>query len=160
MGEELANLHKAKSQAEQARRDDLPKDDGLNPPQRRALRRLREEAAKLGSFLSSGGKGGLDPRMVRQVMQRDGYKCLACGQLGDEEKNGGIGVHHKGGIVASAWLSRQGHQTKASNLSTVCAKCHDKMHEEARKDGVDSSQVTPAGDIGTDRDRGLPRAKF
>jgi len=39
-----------------------------------------------------------------------------------------------------------GHKSTPENLVTICASCHDNVHEEAREEGVDSSQVTPEGD--------------
>lgn len=140
------------------RRDDLPKKDDLDPRQKAALRQLQQEAKAKGSFLSSGGKGGLDSRLVLRVMQRDHYRCKSCGRKGDKYTNGGIGVHHIGGIVESEKLSRLGHQNLESNLVSICSTCHDREHTKAKKEGVDSSQVTPLGDVGTKRDHGLPVA--
>lgn len=130
-----------------AKRDgDPPGPKPLSGPERRSLQLLRREAREVGSYLSSGGKGGLSPSLVRTVMRRDGYTCKVCGELGDRDGNGGIGVHHKGGVVASAWLSKKGHSNHPNNIVTICDRCHDRVHQRARADGVDSSQVEPEGD--------------
>lgn len=142
------------------KRNDLPQKDGLSPDEQKALDTIQREAKKWGSFLTSGGKGGLDPRLVLRVMQRDEYHCKSCGELGDKEENGGIGVHHVGGIVSSRRTSKLGHKNQLNNLVTICARCHDREHERARAEGEDSSQVTPSGDRGNPkRDHGLPPAK-
>jgi len=151
MGEALLKLRKASEQVD--RLNDRPRDDGLNPQERRALRVMRREAAAAGSKLTSGGKGGLPPSLVLGVMRRDKYRCKTCGELGSDQ-NGGLGVHHRGGIVASKWLSRQGHQNKPANIVSICNSCHDRLHEKARAEGNDSSQVLPEGDEGTKRDKG------
>ncbi len=142
----------------QQRRNDLPRKDKLNGEERNALEKLRRGARQEGSFLSSGGKGGLPPSLVLHCMRRDKYRCKTCGELGNQD-NGGIGVHHKGGIVESKWLSKQGHSNTPANIVSICASCHDKEHQKAKAEGVDSSQVTPEGDKGNPRrDKGLPDA--
>jgi hypothetical protein len=141
------------------RRSDLPKRDGLKPEERKALWTMRREAKERGSLLTSGGKGGLPPSLVLGVMRRDKYRCKSCGRKGTKE-NGGIGIHHKGGIVESKWLSAKGHSNDPNNLVTICNSCHDEEHEKARADGVDSSQVTAKGDKGNPRrDHGKPVAQ-
>lgn len=117
----------------------------LSAPERRALQLMRRGARQAGSKLSSAGKGGLPPSLVLGVMRRDQYTCKVCGRVGDDD-NGGIGVHHKGGIVESKWLSQKGHSNDPNNIVTICNRCHDRIHQRARAEGVDSSQVTPAGD--------------
>jgi len=145
MGQHLAKWAKIKGEEEAERRRDLPQDDELKPAEQKALDKLRQEAEERGSALSSGGKGGLPPSLVLGVMRRDDYRCKSCGELGSS-KNGGIGLHHKGGIVASKWLSKKGHSNDPNNIVTICARCHDKEHQQARAEGIDSSQVTPEGD--------------
>lgn len=142
------------------RRSDLPKEDGLPRDQKNALKKMQREAKAADSFLTSGGKGGLDPGLVLHVMRRDEFKCKSCGELGDKEANGGIGVHHVGGIVTSKRTSRMGHKNQPNNLVTICESCHDREHNEARENGEDSSQVLPSGDKGNPRrDHGQPTAK-
>jgi cytochrome c553 len=111
-----------------------------SPEEEKALASIRKEAAKAGTTLESDGEGGLSSSLVLGVMRRDKYTCKVCG--GKEN----IGVHHKGGIVKSKWLSQMGHKSTPENLVTICASCHDNVHEDARAEGVDSSQVTPEGD--------------
>ena len=134
MSEALAKLVKAK------RKNDRPQGDNLTPGEAHALNKLRSEAKDRGATLASGGKGGLPPSLVLGVMRRDKYRCKAC----DSPKD--LTVHHKGGIVESKWLSHKGHSNDPNNIVTLCAGCHDEMHQQAKAEGVDSSQVTPAGD--------------
>jgi hypothetical protein len=61
-----------------------------------------------------------------------------------------------GGIVDSPEAAKKGHRLTRDNVVTLCATCHDKMHQKARKDGVDSSQVTAEADVGTKYDHGKP----
>jgi hypothetical protein len=118
----------------------------LSREERLALHRLRTEARAVGSDLQNRGRGGLSPSLVLTVFRRDSYTCKACGRLGSMKVNGGLTLHHKGGIVESEWLSKKGHRNEPNNLVAVCGACHDRMHEEARAEGVDSSQVEPEGD--------------
>lgn len=127
----------------------------LSGEERFALRTLRNEAHEAGSKLASGGRGGLPPSLVLGVMRRDKYTCKRCGELGTSD-NGGITVHHIGGIDESVWASKKGHKNEPNNLVTLCTKCHDAIHAQARAEGDDSSQGTPIGDEGTKRDHGLP----
>lgn len=154
MSENLAKwvmAQREKQKEERPPRD--PSRDKLPAGERAALRKLRDEARRAGATLPNGGKGGLPPSLVLGVMRRDQFTCKVCG--GQEN----IGVHHKGGIVESKWLSMKGHSNEPNNLVTICEPCHDRIHQKARAEGTDSSQVTPAGDKGTDRDKGKPVAK-
>jgi hypothetical protein len=135
------------------RKEDRPRSDALAPDEAKALARVQGEADAAGATLATGGKGGLAPSLVLGIMRRDGYRCKRCG--GSE----GLSIHHKGGIVGSKWLSKKGHHMDFDNLVTLCVKCHNQLHGEAREAGIDSSQVMPEGDVGTDRDHGLPVAK-
>lgn len=114
--------------------DDRPKEANLNPSEQAALDRVQREAADAEATLLTDGKGGLPPSLVLGVMRRDRYRCKRCGG------SDGLSMHHKGGIVASAWLQKKGHSMDMNNLATICGKCHDALHGQARKDGVDSSQ--------------------
>lgn len=145
MSEVLAKWAKAKHNGQSERKSDRPQDDELRPGEQKALDKIQKEAKQVKSFLTTGGKGGLPPSLVLGVMRRDKYTCKTCGQKGSKE-NGGLGVHHKGGVAESKWLSAKGHTNDPNNLVSICANCHDKVHEKARAEGVDSSQVTPDGD--------------
>lgn len=135
------------------RQEDRPRTDALAPDEAKALARVQSEAKAAGATLATGGKGGLPPSMVLGVMRRDRYRCKRCG--GAEQ----LSMHHKGGIPASRWLSSKGHSLAFDNLVTLCVPCHEEMHAEAKAAGVDATQVTPEGDIGTRRDKGLPPAR-
>lgn len=113
---------------------------GLNDQEQAALQKLQKLAKKAGATLANDGKGGLPPSLVLHVMRRDEFRCHRCGKSQD------LIVHHKGGIVRSKKLSDMGHKNVPQNIVTVCESCEDAQHEQAREDGVDASQVTPAGD--------------
>lgn len=133
---------------------DRPEPEPSNRHDQQILLKLRHEAATAGATLANGGKGGLPADFVLGVMRRDGYKCPACGLRKD------LSLHHKGGIVESEWLSKKGHKLDKNNVTTICEKCHDRIHNKAREEGNDSSQVTPEGDVGNPRrDHGKPVAK-
>ena len=142
-------VHAEMDAEDEARHAPVPKDH-----EERAYRVLLKEAKAAGSVLAGEGKGGLPSSLVLGVMRRDGFRCKACGNLGT--KDVGLSVHHVGGIVSSKWLSRQGHKNQPQNIISICEKCHDRLHNDAREEGTDSSQRTPEGDIGTRRDHGLP----
>jgi len=63
----------------------------------------------------------LDPesykQLCRQVLQRDGWRCQACGARLNLE------VHHKE-------LRSQSGDDSERNLITLCALCHAKVHSE------------------------------
>lgn len=125
-------------------RDKGPKKP-ISKEERRALFHLRREAKQHGSKLKNKGKGGLSSSLALHVMRRDQYCCKVCGGRGTDDGNG-LTLHHKGGIVESKWLSRQGHKDAPNNLVTICDRCHNRIHEEAKLVGVDSTQITPEGD--------------
>lgn len=149
MGERLRDWLSKKAKAERKPRPPLSAEERL------ALRRMREEAQDSGARLRHAGRGGLSPSLVRAVMRRDEYRCKVHGDRGEGEC-GGLEVHHKGGVVESEWLSRKGHKNEKQNLVTLCHKAHDEIHDRARADGTDSSQVTAEHDTGTRRDEGKP----
>lgn len=120
--------------------------DSLSPHERKAVGIIQADAAKVGSLLASDGIGGLAPSFVLGILRRDHFRCTVCGQKGNDD-NGGIELHHLGGIVDCARNAIAGHKVTQANVVTICAHCHDAAHETARADGTDSSQVTPAGDM-------------
>ena len=134
-----------------------PPQKPLSPQESKDLGTLRSEAKKAGSFLATGGKGGLSPTLVLQTMRRDRFTCKRCGAKGTKEN--GLTIHEKGGIPASPELSAKGHTHTLDNMVSICENCHDKIHVQARKLGVDSTQVLPKADKGTKHDHGQPVAK-
>ena len=56
------------------------------------------------------------PRLRRQVLARDGHRCVAC------ESQRGLMLHHV--VFRSA-----GGPTTRENLITLCARCHGLVHE-------------------------------
>jgi len=130
-----------KSIQKQKQRSDAPP---LSREERVALHKIRWEAKKAHATLTTAGRGGLSPSLVLHVMRRDEFRCKVCGSDGHDK--GGLQVHHKGGIVESKWLSNKGHKNSPNNIVTICASCHDRIHDKARKEEVDSSQKEPTGD--------------
>jgi 5-methylcytosine-specific restriction endonuclease McrA len=94
-----------------------------------ALRVIRKEAHQRGASLHSGGKGGLPSTLVLGVFRRDEWKCKKCGGQTD------LLVHHKAGLDApiSRWLLRKGKSNTPNNIVTLCARCHDCIHDEDRE---------------------------
>jgi len=54
-------------------------------------------------------------KLRRQILQRDGWRCQACGSMANLE------VHHK------TLRSHSGSDTE-ENLITLCAVCHGRIH--------------------------------
>lgn len=153
MGEALKKVqqHAQKQGKHKARK--LPAEE------RHALLKIQQGARKAGAVLKSSGEGGLPPSLVLGVMRRDQFTCKVHGDKGEGEYSG-LTVHHKGGIVESKWLSTKGHSNDPNNIVTLCDKAHNAIHVKAKKEGVDSQQVMPKGDVGTNRDHGdLPVSK-
>lgn len=105
----------------------------LSPQERKALSRLRAEAAEKGAELSNNGRGGLAPSFVLGIMRRDDFQCKVHGDRGEGE-HGGLQVHHKGGLdnPTSLWLKAKGKRNDANNVVTLCAKAHREIHERDR----------------------------
>lgn len=116
--------------------------------ERRAMLHLRQEAKAAGATLHSNGVGGLAPSLILGIARRDEFKCRMC------ESRQDLDFHHKAGIVNSPRMDRMGHKNVPSAIVLICNSCHDKLHNEAREEGNDSSQVTPIGDYGTKKDGG------
>ncbi len=137
MSEDVARYIKARKAADSKKKREV----NNSPQERRALDLLRKEADKYGVELENDGEGGLPSSLVLKVMRRDKYKCK---RHGGRDKP--ITVHHKGGIVESKWLDTKGHTNDPNNIVTLCVDCHDDIHNKARKEGDDASQVKPSGD--------------
>ena len=136
--------HAKKQSDEDQKRSDLPKEDGLKPQEQKALKTMQREAKAAGSELTSGGKGGLPPSTVLGAMRRDEYKCKVCGELGDMEKNGGLGVHHKRFHLRdpkqrakAAIIQAAGKRNEENQIVAICARCHDAVHEDDREENPD-----------------------
>jgi 5-methylcytosine-specific restriction endonuclease McrA len=54
-------------------------------------------------------------KLHRQVLDRDGWRCQACGDMRH------LQLHHQ------QFRSRSGHDAE-ENLVTLCAECHAKLH--------------------------------
>jgi hypothetical protein len=118
-----------------------PQKRQLSGEERRALTILRQEARKAKAQLASDGEGGLAPSLVLYVMRRDGYRCKLHGDRGEGE-NGGLEVHHKGGVEnpASRWLRGMGHLNLPDNLVTLCHRAHDEVHDRDREVTAERAQ--------------------
>lgn len=142
--------HRKREEAKEGR-------DKKTPADRAAYRTLRAEARAHGAVLANGGRGGLPASFVLKIMRRDGYVCKVHGDKG-EGKNGGLTLHHKGGVVESEWLNKKGHKSELNNLVVLCTRAHNAIHEKAREEGTDSSQVEPEGDKGREGHHGPKKA--
>lgn len=101
----------------------------------KALERMQAEAIEHGATLHSEGKGGLPASIVLGVFRRDQYRCHKCGGRED------LSLHHKADILASDYLRRLhkiAGRTDPRNLTTLCQRCHDSVHEEARREGTEA----------------------
>jgi 5-methylcytosine-specific restriction endonuclease McrA len=58
-------------------------------------------------------------QLRQRVLERDGWRCQACGAMTNLE------VHH------AEFRSQQGHDTE-DNLVTLCSECHKRTHVQAR----------------------------
>jgi hypothetical protein len=133
----------------QGRRSDLAKRDKLPPMEREALRKIRREARAAGSFLTSGGKGGLPPSLVLGAFRKAKWRCKACGELGSKE-NQGLGIHHKFQHITApeerdkgVRAIEEGRRNDPSQIAVVCGRCHDKIHQRDRAEngGEDADDV-------------------
>jgi len=128
--------------AERISKKPPPKESGgppLNDNERRALWKMRREAREQGATLDSNGKGGLPPSLVLGVMRRDEWRCKKCGGQAD------LSVHHKSehmqdpkAKMRSQLLGRQGRIDSPANIVTICATCHDAIHDKDREDNEDT----------------------
>ena len=127
MGEQAARYMSFRRKPEKP----LPSSDA------KALDRIQIEAKEHGATLHSQGKGGLPPSIVLGVFRRDGWHCHKCGGTQD------LTIHHKADILASPYL-RKLHQvagrTDPKNLATICHRCHDSIHEQARQEGTEAPE--------------------
>ncbi len=106
-----------------------------SPGEERALERMEAEAIEHGATLHSAGRGGLPASVVLGIFRRDGWHCHKCGDTKD------LTVHHKADVLASDYLRRLHRvagRTDPKNLVTICHACHDDIHEEARKQGIEA----------------------
>lgn len=69
--------------------------------------------------------GGTWPRWVRAIRERDGYKCLVCGETGDLE------VHH---FIKMKSFNNPDDSHYDENLGLFCVPCHDAVEDS----GIDS----------------------
>lgn len=128
MSEALAKLAKLRRPQE--------KEKPLHADEQKALKKLQDEAKAAGATLATGGKGGLPPSHVLGIMRRDEFKCKKCGT----QKM--LSVHHKGHLKnpVSRWLKKKGSDDSENNTVTICADCHDDIHQEDNKQSQQKPQ--------------------
>jgi hypothetical protein len=124
------------AKARGGRRSDLPKEDDLLPEQRKALDAMRREAKQNGATLATGGKGGLDPRLVLGLLRKAKWRCKKCGGAED------LSVHHKAGAknLVGERLLKRGKTDDQEGLAVICEPCHDDIHDEDRAAGGDHDE--------------------
>ena len=135
-----ASIAYAKSQQK-----DQPKPEKrkLSAQERNALKKLRREAKQAGATLETNGEGGLAPSLVLGVMRRDKYTCTN-GDCPNPKKN--LTVDHISGHpkeIASDRGARNrkdlrrgvalGHVNTMDAIHTLCATCHDSVHDRERE---------------------------
>ena len=64
--------------------------------------------------------------VCRQVDKRDNYRCRACGVSTDTDAIDPLGRGHRHHLT----FRSKGGQDVASNLATLCARCHDAIHRK------------------------------
>lgn len=150
MGELARKLVASRQKPKAEEHHDKHDEPKLAPDEENALKKIKSEAAAVGSYLTSDGKGGLPPSLVLGVMRRDGFRCKVCGEYGDEELNQGIGVHHKNQHITEpkarhkgVLANREDRRNDPSQLTTICAKCHDAVHQKDRAEygGKDADEL-------------------
>jgi phage terminase large subunit GpA-like protein len=118
--------------ADQKRRREMSQKPQLSESEAGALAKMRAEAEKHGATLATDGKGGLSPSRVLGQMRKDKYRCPACG--GHEN----LSVHHKYKLENphASW-SRKSSGEIRNAITTICEKCHDRIHDRDRDEGQD-----------------------
>jgi hypothetical protein len=135
----------AKSKQPEHQEQEKPK---LPPQEQRALVKLRREAKKAGATLESNGEGGLRPSLVLGRMRLDKFRCQNK-HCPDPKKN--LTVDHISGhpkeIAADPEARgrkdlrrgiKLGHVSKLDAIHTICAVCHDAVHDRERE--IDSGK--------------------
>lgn len=104
-----------------------------SPDEQRALKKLQREADEAGATLATDGEGGLLPSLCLGCYRRDKFRCKKCG--GKEN----LSLHHKHFHMEdprhrakAALVQKQGRRNDPDQIATICAACHDKIHEEDR----------------------------
>ena len=82
-------------------------------------------------------------RLMKRVLERDGWRCRKCGTLKDLQD------HHK------IRLSHQGHDALA-NLVTLCAYCHMEEHGQLSYQGKGMEAIVKATDGKRHRSKARP----
>jgi hypothetical protein len=114
----------------------------LNAQERMALKKIRREARLAGATLENNGEGGLAPSLVLGIMRRDHFSCCN-DDCPTPKKN--ITIDHISGhadeIAADPKARKRkdlkrgiaaGHVNKMEALHTICAQCHDRVHDRER----------------------------
>lgn len=149
-----ASLRRFAKGGDDGKRSDLPQKKKLNAEERKALIKIREGARKAGSYLASGGEGGLPPSLVLGVMKKANWRCKVCGELGSKE-NGGLSIHHKNQHITAPkermkgmLAIEQGRKNDPSQIVAICATCHDKIHQKDRAEfgGEDAGEAEKKGE--------------
>lgn len=88
------------------------------------------------SYLNFGGFRGSNWKRIRkQVIERDGFKCVHCGIEQEEHKlkyKCDFNVNHK--VPFHQFGGKTEHANRLSNLETLCKSCHTKADWKYRKE--------------------------
>ena len=139
MGEAAAAYAKSK---QKPKPQDPPKKK-LSGQERNALKKLRREAKAAGATLETNGEGGLPPSLVLGRMRRDKWRCTN-EHCPNPKKN--LTVDHISGHpkeIAQDPEARGrkdlkrgialGHVDNIDAIHTICARCHDAVHDRERE---------------------------
>jgi hypothetical protein len=114
-----------------------------SPQEQLALKKLRKEARAAGATLETNGEGGLPSSLVLGRMRKDKYRCTN-ENCPDPKKD--LTVDHISGhpkeIAADPGARRRkdlkrgikaGHVNTMDAIHTICATCHDSVHDRERE---------------------------
>jgi len=120
----------------------------LSAQERLALRKLRREAKAAGATLETNGEGGLPPSLVLGRMRRDRFRCQndECPNPKKDLTVDHISGHPKEIAADPGARSRRdlkrgvaaGHVNTMEAIHTICATCHDAVHDRERE--IDKGQ--------------------
>jgi hypothetical protein len=122
---------------------DKPQPKKWSAQERMALKKIRREAKAAGATLETNGEGGLPPSLVLGAMRRDRFACVN-EHCPTPKKN--ITVDHISGHpkeIAQDKGARKrkdlrrgiklGHVNVLAAIHTLCAQCHDRVHDRERE---------------------------
>lgn len=133
------------------------RDVGGSGDAKQVVETIRREAKENGATLQHEGQGGVDPRIALKVFRRDHWRCS--NEYCPTPKTDLTLDHisgHPGEIAHDPEAKnrkdlregiRLGHVDDPKALHTLCAKCHDAVHEREREVGKGESPKPMRGSV-------------